>query len=110
MLARANAITNQVYYLSVNAAGPARDGGRASTSARRARCWPSSTHAEPEVTHLEIDLDRVTEVRTHGTAGLNRVWEQLRADDDPIDLPVYDGRMAHGRWQPGRLDPRNADD
>jgi hypothetical protein len=32
------------------------------------------------------------------------VWEQLRADDDPIDLPVYDGRMAHGRWQPGQHD------
>lgn len=58
------------------------------------------THAEPEVTYLLIDLDRVREVRHHGTAGLNRVWEQLRADDDPIELPSYDGQMTHGHWQP----------
>jgi hypothetical protein len=33
------------------------------------------------------------------------VWEQLRADDDPIDLPVYGGHMAHGRWRPRTLEP-----
>jgi predicted amidohydrolase len=109
VLARANAITNQVYYLSVNAAGPL-GWGQSIHVGPEGEVLARIEHAEPEVTHLEIDLDRVTEVRRHGTAGLNRVWEQLRADDDPIDLPVYEGRMAHGRWQPGHLDPRSADD
>lgn len=103
VLARSNAITNQVYYLSVNAAGPL-GWGQSIYVGPEGEVLAQLEHAEPEVTHLEIDLDRVTHVRTHGTAGLNRVWEQLRADDDPIELPVYDGRMAHGRWQPGQHD------
>ena len=109
VLARANAITNQVYYLSVNAAGPP-GWGQSIHVGPEGEVLARIEHAEPEVTHLEIDLDRVTGVRRRGTAGLNRVWEQLRADDDPIDLPVYEGRMAHGRWRPGHLDPRSADD
>lgn len=64
-----------------------------------------AAHAEPEVTHLTIDLDQVTAVRTHGTAGVNRVWEQLHADDDPIELPAYAGQLVHQRWQPQPVNP-----
>jgi predicted amidohydrolase len=99
VLARANAIANQVFFLSVNAAGPLGK-GHSIYVGPEGEVLAQVAHAEPEVTHLVLDVDRVSEVRTHGTAGLNRVWEQLRADDDPIDLPVYDGHMAHGRWQP----------
>jgi hypothetical protein len=106
VLARANAITNQVFYLSVNAAGP-RGRGHSIYVGPEGEVLAYVGHAEPEVTHLVLDLDRVSEVRTHGTAGLNRVWEQLRADDDPIDLPVYEGRMAHGSWRPATQSPRS---
>ena len=106
VLARANAITNQVFYLSVNAAGP-RGRGHSIYVGPEGEVLAYVGHAEPEVTHLVLDLDRVTEVRAHGTAGLNRVWEQLREDDDPIELPVYEGRMAHGRWQPADQSPRS---
>ncbi len=73
VLARANAITNQVFYLSVNAAGP-RGQGQSIYVGPEGELLAEVPHAEPEVTHLVIDLDRVSEVRTHGTAGLNRVW------------------------------------
>ncbi len=104
VLARAHAITNQVFYLSLNAAGPLGR-GQSIHVGPEGEVLAHVAHAEPEVTHLVVDLDRVTRVRTHGTAGLNRMWEQLRADDDPIELPVYGGRMAHGRWQPRRVEP-----
>ena len=99
VLARANAITNQVYYLSVNAAGPLGR-GQSIYVGPEGEVLAQVAHAEPEVTHLAIDLDRVTAVRTHGTAGVNRVWEQLYADDDPIELPAYGGQLSHRRWQP----------
>jgi hypothetical protein len=56
--------------------------------------------AEPTVTILELDLDRVSQIRDHGTAGLNRVWNQFRPDDRPIPLPAYDGAMTPDRWNP----------
>lgn len=101
VLARANAIVNQVFYLSLNAAGP-RGRGQSIYVGPEGEVLAHVAHAEPEVTHLVLDVDRVSEVRTHGTAGLNRVWEQLRDDDDPIDLPAYGGRMTNSRWHPGR--------
>jgi predicted amidohydrolase len=86
-----------VIYLSVNAAGP-QGRGQSIYVGPEGEVLAHVAHAEPEVTYLVLDLNRVSEVRANGTAGLNRVWEQLRADDDPIDLPVYGGHMAHGHW------------
>lgn len=105
VLAQANAIVNQVYFLSLNAAGPVGWGHSIYVD-------PDGTvlahvnQQEPAVTVLELDLDRVREVRTHGTAGFNRVWEQLREDDQPVALPVYGGAMTPGQWNPARLHPR----
>lgn len=104
VLARANAITNQIYYLSVNSAGPLGR-GQSIYVGPEGEVLAEAPHADPEVTYLTIDLDRVTAVRTHGTAGVNRVWEQLYADDDPIDLPVYGGQLMHQRWQPQTVEP-----
>ncbi|MGW8703291.1 carbon-nitrogen hydrolase family protein [Streptomyces eurythermus] len=99
VLARANAIVNQVFVLSVNAAGPAGTGrslvvdpeGRVRTEA------PDS--AATTVTDV-LDLDDVTRVRTFGTAGLNRMWDQFTDADTPLDLPLYGGRIDPGRWRP----------
>lgn len=104
VLARANAIVNQLYFLSLNTAAPVG--------------WGHSVYVDPDgdvlvhvdqgapaVTVLDLDLDRVSEIRTGGTAGLNRLWEQLRDDDVAIRLPAYDGAMTPGRWNPARLNP-----
>ena len=102
VIAQANAIVNQLYFLSLNAGGPPG--------------WGQSIYVDPDgevlalvpgaeraVTVLELDLDRVSQVRTEGTAGLNRLWEQLTPTDEPIRLPAYDGSMTPGRWNPARL-------
>ncbi len=47
-----------------------------------------------------LDLDEVTRVRTFGTAASNRMWEQFRSDDEPLALPLYEGRMNPIRWHP----------
>ena len=103
VLARANAISNQVFYLSVNAAGPLGR-GQSIHVGPEGEVLAHVAHTEPEVTHLVLDLDRVTAVRTRGTVGLNRMWAQLRADDDPIELPAYGGTMTHARGQPATPD------
>ncbi|MFF7449659.1 MULTISPECIES: hypothetical protein [unclassified Streptomyces] len=51
---------------------------------------------EDRGTDLEIlvdvfDLDAVTRVRTHGSAGINRPWAQLARYGDRIALPAYGG-------------------
>ncbi|HVV23827.1 MAG TPA: carbon-nitrogen hydrolase family protein [Pseudonocardiaceae bacterium] len=90
VLSRANAIVNQIYVLSVNAAAPGvgqslvvDPEGRVRVDAGRA----------PEVLTDVIDLDDVTRVREYGTAGLNRMWHQHRDGDPVLELPVYQGRM-----------------
>ncbi|MEZ0049735.1 putative amidohydrolase [Mycobacterium sp. MAA66] len=99
VLAQANAIVNQVFMLSVNAAGPVGTGGSIV-------CDPEGTviadlpGAEPGVLSVTLDLDAVTRVREHGTEGSNRMWSQLAPDDPVIDLPIYGGRIDPISWQP----------
>ncbi|HEY5821689.1 MAG TPA: carbon-nitrogen hydrolase family protein [Propionibacteriaceae bacterium] len=101
VIAQANAIVNQVYFLSLNVAGPIGWGHSIYVD-------PDGTvlehvdQSDPALTLLELDLDQVTHIRTQGTAGLNRLWEQLREDDDAVALPAYDGAMTPGRWNPAR--------
>lgn len=99
VLARANAIVNQVYFLSLNAAGPV-GAGRSSYVDPDGQVLVELPDAEPAVTVLELDLDRVREVRDHGTARLNRLWHQFRPDDAPIPLPAYDGAIRPRQWTP----------
>jgi predicted amidohydrolase len=99
VLARANAIVNQVYFLSLNAAGPV-GAGRSVYVDPDGDVLAELPDAESAVTILELDLDRVSEIREHGTAGLNRLWNQFRPDDAPIPLPAYDGVIRPDRWQP----------
>jgi predicted amidohydrolase len=101
VLAQANAIVNQVYFLSLNAAGPVGWGHSIYVDPDGA-VLEHVDHDRPEVTVLDLDLDEVTKVRTAGTAGLNRLWEQLRDDDLAIALPAYGGAMRPGLWNPAR--------
>src|SRR3979409_2448752 len=99
VLAQANAIVNQVFMLSVNAAGPIGAGGSIV-------CDPEGTvvadlpTADPGLMRIEVDLDAVTRVREVGTEGFNRMWSQMAPDDPVIDLPIYHGRIDPTRWQP----------
>ena len=74
VLAQANAIVNQVYFLSVNAAGPV-GAGRSVYVDPDGRVIAERPDAAPAVTIVEIDPDKVREVREHGTVGLNRLGQ-----------------------------------
>jgi predicted amidohydrolase len=99
VLARANAIANQVFMLSVNAAGPVGMGGSLVADPEGTVIADLAT-AEPGLIRLDIDLDLVTRVRERGTEGFNRMWSQMAPDDPLIDLPIYQGRIDPTRWQP----------
>jgi predicted amidohydrolase len=100
VLACANAIVNQVFMLSVNAAGPVGAGGSI-VSDPEGMVIADLPGTEPGVIRLDVDLDDVTKVREVGTQGFNRMWSQMAPDDPLIDLPVYQGRIDPTRWQPG---------
>jgi predicted amidohydrolase len=99
VLARANAIVNQVYVLSVNTAGPAGT-GRSMVVDPEGRVRVEAPGAETTVLTDVLDLDDVTRVRTYGTAGVNRMWEQFTETDAPLELPLYGGRIDPRRWRP----------
>lgn len=101
VLARANALVNQVYVISVNTAGPVGT-GRSLVVDPEGRVRVEAPDALPTVLTDVLDLDDVTRVRTHGTAGLNRVWDQFQDGDAPIELPLYQGRIDPRRWNPDR--------
>ncbi|WP_422748861.1 carbon-nitrogen hydrolase family protein [Mycobacterium sp. WMMD1722] len=99
LLAQANAIVNQVFMLSVNAAGPVGTGGSI-VSDPEGNIIADLPTAEPGLITVTIDLDEVARVREKGTEGYNRMWSQMAPDDPLIDLPIYGGRIDPTRWEP----------
>ena len=75
VLARANAIANQLYVVNVNAATPAGL-GRSIVVDPEGIVRVEAGEGEELVTDV-LDLDAVTRVREHGLAGVSRMWEQL---------------------------------
>ncbi|SNS42990.1 carbon-nitrogen hydrolase family protein [Streptosporangium subroseum] len=98
VLARANAIVNQVYVVSVNTAAPTGT-GRSLVVDPEGRVRVEAGEAPTVLTDV-LDLDDVTRVRRYGTAGLNRMWDQFGPADDPLELPLYGGRIDPARWKP----------
>ena len=101
VLARSNAIVNQVYMASVNAAEP--DG------------MGDSLLVDPEghvLSHLDgpkqqllittVNLGHARRVRSEGTEGCNKLWEEFRDDDPPVPLPLYGGSIDSTLWAPRR--------
>ncbi|MHA6758406.1 carbon-nitrogen hydrolase family protein [Streptacidiphilus sp. PAMC 29251] len=99
VLARANAITNQVFMVSVNCAGPVGS-GRSLIVDPEGTVRVEAVDAAPTVLTDVLDLGHVHRVRRYGTAGLNRVWDQFQAGDRPLELPLYQGRIDPARWNP----------
>jgi formamidase len=94
--ARANAWTNQVFVVNVNASDPAGVGESCivdpeGTVRQRAG-------AGEEVLIDCLDLDAVSRARTHGTFGLNRPWDQIARHGADLKLPMYGGVIATPPW------------
>ncbi|MCX5389199.1 carbon-nitrogen hydrolase family protein [Streptomyces sp. NBC_00094] len=94
--ARANAWTNQLYVVNVNASDPAGVGGSLIVDPEgtvRQQAGPGE-----EVLVDVLDLDTVTRVRRYGSAGINRPWSQLARYGSTIDLPMYGGTFRTPAW------------
>jgi formamidase len=87
VMARANAIFNQVYVVALNAAAPAGL-GRSVIADPEGLARYEAGQAEEMITDV-LDLDAVTRVRRFGTAGVSRMWEQFERRREELRLPVY---------------------
>ncbi|GAB3003795.1 carbon-nitrogen hydrolase family protein [Amycolatopsis acidiphila] len=99
VLARANAIVNQVFVASLNAAAP-HGLGRSLLVDPEGRVRVEAAGVETTVLTDVPDLDEVANVRRFGTAGLNRMWNQFEPGEPPLPLPLYAGELDPARWSP----------
>ncbi|MBG0741696.1 carbon-nitrogen hydrolase family protein [Paeniglutamicibacter antarcticus] len=106
VLARANAITNQVFMISVNCAGPVGQ-GRSIIVDPEGHVITEAATADPTILTAQLDLSAVEHVRNNGTAGLNRMWSQFHPGEPAIELPVYQGRIDPASWTPTLRSPRS---
>jgi formamidase len=81
VMARANAIFNQVYVVSLNAGSPAGLGR--SVIVDPEGLVRLEAGGDEEVLTDVLDLDAVTPVRELGTAGVSRIWEQAKRSVKP---------------------------
>jgi len=98
VLARAQAITNQVYVVGVNAAAPTAR-GRSLVVDPEGIVRVEAGEAPTVLTDV-LDLDHVSTVRRYGTSALNRMWQQMQPGDAPVELPLYRGRIDPDTWTP----------
>jgi formamidase len=89
VLARANAIANQLYVVNLNAASPAGL-GRSLIVDPEGLVRRQAGGAEELLTDV-LDIDAVTAVREHGTAGVSRIWDQAKRLVPELKLPMYEG-------------------
>lgn len=86
VMARAAAIANQCFFVSVNAAST-MGGGRSAGIDPEGRVLFEAGSNQEFVLEV-LDLDRVGVVREHGTRGLNRVWQHF-LDAPPTVFEPY---------------------
>jgi formamidase len=91
VMARANAIFNQLYVVSLNAAVPAGL-GRSLIVDPEGMVRVGAGGGEEVLTDV-LDLDAVGRVREFGTAGVSRMWEQILRAGPGIELPMYGGSI-----------------
>lgn len=94
VVARANAIVNQVFVVNLNASAP--HGTGQSIIVDPEGIIRQQAGSGDEVLIDVLDLDAVTRVRQYGTFGLNRMWDQMDEHGPNLHLPMYAG----GRYQP----------
>ncbi len=94
VLARANAIANQLYVVNVNAPGPTAL-GRSVVIDPEGLVRVQAGDGEELITDV-LDLDAVTRVRTIGSFGLNRLLDQFDRLAPRLELPMYGGYLPRG--------------
>lgn len=99
ILARANAIQNQVFVLNVNAAEPVGTGRSILVDPQGLVQYQAPSESAAVLTDT-IDFEQVTTTREYGTAALNRMWSQTRPGDPIVPLPLYEGNLDPDRWNP----------
>jgi len=87
ILAQANAISNQCYFVDVNAAGELGNGCSIAVGPEGDVLHQSGPTGER--VPFTIDFDRVRHVRRYGTLQLGQVLKSFR--DTPIEYPCYRG-------------------
>lgn len=99
VLARANAIVNQVYLVNVNMGG--RPGpGRSVIVDPEGHLLQVAGDGEEYLSEV-LDLDAVARVRRFGSVAMNRMWTQLDDEGSAVQLPMYGGAI---RPRPGPPD------
>ncbi len=93
ILSQAQAIFNQVYFLSVNGVG-AGGVGRSIFVDPEGHVLQVAGEREMILTEV-IDLDTVGRVRKSGTLGLSHLWDDFRICR--CRFPIYEGRMEKGK-------------
>lgn len=104
ILAKANAIVNQVFMVSVNCAGPTGK-GQSIIVDPEGNTLAEARDDQPQLLTAELDLAAVERVRTHGTENLNRPWSQFREGEPAVELSVYQGRINPATWTPPSYKP-----
>jgi formamidase len=94
VLARANAIANQLYVVNVNAPGPTAL-GRSVIVDPEGLVRVQAGAGEELLTDV-LDLDAVTRVRERGSFGINRLLDQLDRAGPTLELPMYGGYTPRG--------------
>ncbi|MDT5071618.1 MAG: hypothetical protein QOH82_938 [Mycobacterium sp.] len=94
--ARANAWTNQLFVVNVNAADPAGVG--ASCIVDPEGTVRQQAGAGEEVLIDCLDLDAVDRVRTYGTFALNKPWDQIARHGADLKLPMYGAGIQTPPW------------
>jgi len=94
VLARANAIFNQLYLVSLNAGSPAAL-GRSLIVDPEGLVRLEAGGGEELLTDV-LDLDAVTRVREHGTAGVSRIWDQAVGSLPALGYPMPPGEGRSG--------------
>ncbi len=89
ILGQANAIANQVYFLSANGLGHGGLGQSFLADPEGAILARAGGEAE-EILAVTLDLEVIRRVREYGAAGVSQVLKRFR--DSPIRFPVYDER------------------
>jgi formamidase len=89
VIARANAIVNQVAVVNVNAAAPVGNGRTLVIDPEGAVRYEAGVGEE--VVTAVLDLDQVQRVRERGSFGLNLLWEEMDRVGPGLELPLYGG-------------------
>jgi predicted amidohydrolase len=101
VLARANSIVNQVFTVSVNTAGPVGY-GQSIITGPEGEVISEATGTDEMVLICDFTRSAVAHVRSGGTAGTNRMWDQFQPDDKKISLPIYNGYINPRNWNPAQ--------